>query len=80
MRKTTGQKPSKRELERQLDNALEQTFPASDPLSIGEPTALKPERPAGRRAPLIDRELVNELARNVRRQHAHRDTKNEKNR
>lgn len=57
--------PSKAELERQLDDALEHTFPASDAVSIGQPTASKPDRPVHRRAPLIDKQLVNELANNV---------------
>jgi len=59
------QKPPRAELERQLDNALEQTFPASDPVTIGEPRGLIPDRPADRQAPLVDAELVNELAAHV---------------
>ena len=57
--------PSKAELERQLDDALEHTFPASDAVSIGQPTASKPDRPVHRRPALIDKQLVNELANNV---------------
>ena len=64
------QKPSKAELERQLDDALKQTFPASDPVSVGEPTAFIPDRPVDRRAPLTDAELVNELVANVEERHA----------
>jgi hypothetical protein len=56
---------SNAELEKQLDNALQQTFPASDPTSIGEPTANEPDRPIHRRPALLDKELVDELARNV---------------
>jgi len=59
-------KPARAELDRQLDDALEQTFPASDPVTIGEPTAHVPDRPADRQAPLIDAELVNELAAHVK--------------
>jgi hypothetical protein len=57
--------PSKAELEKQLDDALKHTFPASDPITIGEPTANKPDRPVHRRPALIDKQLVNELANNV---------------
>jgi hypothetical protein len=60
-------KPARAEVERQLDDALEQTFPASDPVTIGEPTAHVPDRPADRQAPLIDTELVNELASHLKR-------------
>jgi len=59
-------KPERAELERQLDDALEQTFPASDPVTIGAPTAHVPDRPADRQAPLIDAELVNELASHLK--------------
>jgi len=45
--------------------SLKDTFPASDPVTIGEPTALVPERPAHRQAPLVDKDLVNELAARV---------------
>lgn len=57
------------ELERQLDNALEQTFPASDPVTIGEPTTSEPERPVHCRPAQLDTELVNELAKNVAAKH-----------
>lgn len=53
----------KPELENQLDKALEQTFPASDPVTVGQPTSNQPDRPADRRPPLIDKALVNDLAR-----------------
>ena len=55
----------KDELERQLDDALEHTFPASDPVSVGEPTSSEPERPLDRRPALIDKDLVDELAQKV---------------
>lgn len=35
-------KPTKSEMDRDLDAALEQTFPASDPLAVGQPTGAKP--------------------------------------
>jgi hypothetical protein len=65
-RQSVDHKPKPAELERQLDDALEHTFPASDPVTIGEPTAHVPDRPADRQAPLIDTELVNELASHLK--------------
>ena len=52
-RPTLDQKPSKAELEKQLDDALQQTFPASDPVTVGEPTAFIADRPAHRQTPLL---------------------------
>ena len=65
-RPSVDSKPPRAELERQLDDALEHTFPASDPVTIGEPTAHIPDRPEDRQAPLIDAELVNELAAHLK--------------
>jgi hypothetical protein len=67
---TLDEKPSKAELERQLDDALKQTFPASDPITVGEPTGFIPDRPVDRQAPLTDTDLVNELAAKVEERHA----------
>ena len=53
---------AKGELDAQLNKALEQSFPASDPVTIGTPTSTEPDRPAERRAPLLDKGLVKELA------------------
>lgn len=64
MTATIGKK-RKAELEKELDEALEATFPASDPVRIGEETADGPDRPAGRQAPKIDKKLVDELAKEV---------------
>jgi hypothetical protein len=55
----------KEELENQLEDALEHTFPASDPFAVGEPTSNEPERPLERRPALIDQGLVDELAQKV---------------
>jgi hypothetical protein len=55
----------KDELEDQLEAALEQTFPASDAVTVGEPTADEAERPADRRPALIDKDLVAMLAKEV---------------
>jgi hypothetical protein len=68
------EKPTKAKLERQLDDALKQTFPASDPITVGVPTAFIPDRPVDRQAPLTDTDLVNELAANVEERHAKADT------
>ena len=42
-------------LDAQLDDALGETFPASDPVSVGGSTSTEPPaRPTDRKAPLID--------------------------
>jgi hypothetical protein len=69
-RNTLDEKPTKAELERQVDDALKHTFPASDPITVGEPTAFIPDRPVDRQAPLTDTDLVNEVAANVEERHA----------
>lgn len=57
--------------ENRLDEALEETFPASDPISVGDVSHDPPEgRPVDRRPPEIDRELVRELARKSRKDDA----------
>jgi len=60
-------KPTKHtgsEVDHDLDEALEATFPASDPVSVGRPTGPgEPRREAGRKAPNIDTELVKRLAK-----------------
>ena len=49
-----------------LDRALENTFPASDPFSIGDPTGTEPpRRPLDRRPPEIDLGRVESLAKEV---------------
>lgn len=57
----------KAELEVQLEDALEHTFPASDPISVGQPTSVKPDRPAHRRAPKLNTVLVRDLAAKARK-------------
>ena len=56
---------SKAELDDQLDEALEETFPASDPVTVGDVSDETPERPESRQAPQIDKALVEKLARDV---------------
>jgi hypothetical protein len=42
-RNTLDEKPTKVELDRQLDDALKQTFPASDPITVGQLTGFIPD-------------------------------------
>lgn len=60
---------SKADLDGQLDEALKDSFPASDPAAIGEPSSTGPDRPLNRRPAALDTALVNELARNVEAAH-----------
>lgn len=56
-----------RKLDESLDEALVETFPASDPVAVGHPTATeRPGRPADRQAPLIDAEDVRKARRKAR--------------
>ena len=67
---TTQKVPSKPELDKQLSSALEQTFPASDPVAVGQMTSTKADRPADRRAPRFDSKLINGLAEKLARRRA----------
>lgn len=52
---TDGGQDDRRKQEAGLDEALAQTFPASDPFSVGQFTGTEaPSRPADRKAPLVD--------------------------
>jgi hypothetical protein len=62
---TATEKKKKAELEKELDKALEATFPASDPVSIDNQVSDAPDRPIDRRPPTIDRKLVEKLAKEV---------------
>jgi hypothetical protein len=62
--KTNGQL-SKAELNEELDAALNDTFPASDPVAVGATTSGEPDRPIDRKPALIDKALVQELADHV---------------
>ena len=57
---------SKAELDRELNDALKGTFPASDPVIIGDATSTEPDRPIGRKPALLDKELVHELAEHLK--------------
>lgn len=60
-----NRRPSKEELERQLDEALKATFPASDAIAVGQPTGTRPLRPLDRMPARIDKDLVDRLADQV---------------
>lgn len=54
------------DLDKDLDAALRGTFPASDPFSIGRPTATEPPLCSiDRRAPVIDFDTVRRLAKKL---------------
>jgi hypothetical protein len=57
---------------RKLDQALEMTFPASDPISVGAPTGTEPPaRPVDRSPPLITKDQIDAAERGEG--HSHRD-------
>jgi hypothetical protein len=59
--KTDG---GRRKLEADLDRALAQTFPASDPYSVGQITSTEPpSRPVDRKAPELPPESAPEPAK-----------------
>ena len=64
--------PSKAELDKQLDEALKDTVPASDPVAIGDAHASEPDRPIGRKPALLDKELVRELADHLKQKEQER--------
>jgi hypothetical protein len=62
-------KPSRKgdEQDRKVDKALEDTFPASDPVTVGDITADEPAHaPKDRKAPKLDEALVDKLARELK--------------
>lgn len=62
---TASKRKQKAELEKELDKALEATFPASDPVAIEGKTSDRPDRPVDRRPAKIDKSLVEALAKKV---------------
>ncbi len=62
---TASRRKQNAELEKDLDKALEATFPASDPVAIEGKTSDRPDRPVNRRPPTIDKGLVDALAKKV---------------
>jgi hypothetical protein len=63
------------EVDKELTEALKATFPASDPVAVGETTSTEPDRPLNRRPAKLDLELVNELARHVDKTHEKKQDK-----
>ena len=51
------------DIDADLDNALELTFPASDPIAIGHPTSNHPRRPVHRQTPVIVLEVASQPGR-----------------
>jgi hypothetical protein len=61
--RTDGGEDERRKREAGLDEALAQTFPASDPFSVGQFTGTEPpSRPADRKAPGVDPQEIRDLA------------------
>jgi hypothetical protein len=59
--------------DKKLDKAIDKTFPASDPVTVGKPTGTEPaKRPIDRKPPVITKEQVEAAERGEG--HAHRDT------
>jgi hypothetical protein len=58
---------SKGEIDRELDAALKDTVPGSDPVSIVVDDDDQPIRPVGRRPPELDRELVDQLSQQTKK-------------
>ena len=58
--------------DKKLDQAVEKTFPASDPVTVGKPTGTEPpKRSMDRKPPVITKEQVEAAERGEG--HAHRD-------
>jgi hypothetical protein len=62
----TKDKP-KAEIDKELNKALEETFPGSDPIAVDTATD-RPIRPVDRKPPLIDKQLVEKLAEEAKAQ------------
>lgn len=56
----SNEKP-KAQVDKELNEALKETFPGSDPIAVDR-TEDKPVRPMNRRPPLIDKDLVEKLS------------------
>jgi hypothetical protein len=60
-----------RKLEAELDKALAQTFPASDPVSVGHATSTEPPaRPVDRKAPRMETPPTEQPNKSKRRKRA----------
>jgi len=61
---TGTEKDRKRDQEQLVDEALEETFPASDSTATGQPTSTEPAgRPKDRKPPLISEEEIEQAQR-----------------
>jgi hypothetical protein len=57
-------KPGTRKKDKKVDQAVDMTFPASDPPASGKPTGTEaPKRPADRKPPIISREEIRHAQR-----------------
>ena len=56
----SNEKP-KAQVDKELNEALKETFPGSDPIAV-DSTEDEPVRPMNRRPPLIDKDLVEKLS------------------
>jgi hypothetical protein len=56
-----GKDKPKAELDKELDEALDETFPGSDPIAVDRKDD-EPIRPVDRRPAAIDKELVEKLS------------------
>jgi hypothetical protein len=60
-------KKSKSDLDRELNEALQETFPGSDAIAV-DATGDAPVRPVNRKPPIIDKDLVDQLAKKAKEQ------------
>lgn len=75
--KKKQEKPTPGEIDRDLDEALKQTFPASDPTSVGQPTGAKPPPAPGeplRREKRQDEEPLHEEEHEKAEKHVEKQT------
>ncbi|MBS0233399.1 MAG: hypothetical protein JSR99_07920 [Proteobacteria bacterium] len=56
-----GTEKSKSDVDKELDEALSETFPASDPIAVDAKDE-QPVRPMDRKPPRIDKDLVEKLS------------------
>jgi hypothetical protein len=52
--KSKARTPSAKEVDRKLDEALKDTFPASDPVALTEPAPQQPDKPNRRKPARAD--------------------------
>ncbi|MFT3732341.1 MAG: hypothetical protein QM780_13145 [Hyphomicrobium sp.] len=58
----------KAEIDKELDEALNETFPGSDPIAVDRKDDNKPVRPVDRKPAEIDKDLVDRLAEKAKSQ------------